>query len=1181
MADGTAEERPPGPPTPLSEEALETHQQGLASEDQAGNAKASTASDWYLEIQKAFNNLQDGTNERLNQFERRIKEIQGSESETASLPSEISDGFELEDDYRLGYEENTIPKVKDTDFEPFKNRFGDEDGKHCIEVLLAGSDLDDQIRHELGRRDGQHDKDYKRRVDYDDTDETIIQRVRIQSPALLWLLWKALGEGDAKYEWKGQNRTTFYRPFSWFVYVQAKMEDELKKLEDKWSDASNVEELQNETVQETVARLKQSLPTEETSSDAASSYQRPELIPSTSGKVPQTDHQSLARRTERGLLQEALLENYHTLLELQCYVEFVEKRIIPPTRRYDDPDKPEARMIRYQDLWLLFPPGELLVTSAKRRYHTSDSLPKEEIRIARCLGYEKPDATTNSGWAMPYYPACQTSRRSSAWVTFDLYCHTLGYNGEEFGRVDTFIRMGSFDGLMKVTSLQVFPLRFYEDQDEVRKILGTNGSAFKEALSACHMAYRGRSQPWSTASHSKATKDAEAKPKEDNREDTTTILRESIYIESDVIVDVKEAIQVSSNSDVPFSRGHPIQSPITRACQDSVEIVRWKDKKRTERLTTIQDRTQTGDAVAWSDANQFMDTYQFISPQKDPMLTPDDLLLLPNGIYAYALRERKFFKADVRYLRRLQTETDAFENLKIDPDNVRLVQAAVASHFQRKEVENHPKFVEMMDQDLIRGKGRGLVILLHGAPGVGKTATAEAVALKFDCPLFVITCGDLGFTPEGVESSLNEIFRLAHLWNCILLLDEADVFLSQRENNSLQRNALVSVFLRVLEYYNGILFLTTNRVGSLDEAFKSRVHLSLYYPALGVKQTQEIIRMNLARLRTIEKQRAEITGKPPLFIEEEDICSFSVDHYERHSANNGVGRWNGRQIRNAVQIAASLAWYDRKTSKDEGADQVAPVLGSRHFRTVESTMTLFEGYMVKTKGGDDAFMARERGDRYDQFTPQDPKGWGRAQTQASEPDPFGPFSSRGIGGYRPYQNTATAPQQPGWPQQQAKPNAPGPSSHHMTGSAYAGSPAQPYQQNMSQYPPQAQAHPGFGAQVQQHTPLTPSPSFSSVHPDRRPQMAPGGPGAQAYPATQMPPQAGPREPYGASRAMYDVEQELRASYQHEGSASLPAHQTSNDAFSSPGADVSHMSQGGMNPAQGQPSHWPGTQSALG
>ncbi|ORY62356.1 uncharacterized protein BCR38DRAFT_346458, partial [Pseudomassariella vexata] len=77
-------------------------------------------------------------------------------------------------------------------------------------------------------------------------------------------------------------------------------------------------------------------------------------------------------------------------------------------------------------------------------------------------------------------------------------------------------------------------------------------------------------------------------------------------------------------------------------------------------------------------------------------------------------------------------------------------------------------------------------------------------------------------------SSLNEMFCLANIWDCIPLLDEADIFLSRREKTDLKRHALVTLFLRVLEYYNGILFLTTDRVGTLDEAFKLRVHLSLW-----------------------------------------------------------------------------------------------------------------------------------------------------------------------------------------------------------------------------------------------------------------------------------------------------------------------------------------------------------------
>jgi AAA+ superfamily predicted ATPase len=116
----------------------------------------------------------------------------------------------------------------------------------------------------------------------------------------------------------------------------------------------------------------------------------------------------------------------------------------------------------------------------------------------------------------------------------------------------------------------------------------------------------------------------------------------------------------------------------------------------------------------------------------------------------------------------------------------------------------------------------------EGAPGVGKTCTAECIAELVKKPLYPITCGDLGSTAEDVEKGLKKHFMLASKWDCVMLLDEADVFLARRKPEDLHRNSIVSVFLRMLEYYKGLLFLTTNRVGSFDEAFKSRVHISLF-----------------------------------------------------------------------------------------------------------------------------------------------------------------------------------------------------------------------------------------------------------------------------------------------------------------------------------------------------------------
>ncbi|KAK8034124.1 hypothetical protein PG993_009119 [Apiospora rasikravindrae] len=994
MAEDATNGSGPVSQTPLSEEALANLQQGLAAEDQPGSTNV--VSERYLKLHEAHNKLHElhnDTNERLNQFERRLKKVESSRSRSrSSRASTVSDRSDLEDDYRLGYEENTIPEVRDSNFELFKNRFGDEDGKNCVEALIAGSNLDEQIRQELGRRDPDSENDHKRRLNYDDNEETIIHRVRIQSPAILWLLSKTLEETNSRYEWKGQNRTTFYRPFAWFIYVQEKMKDELRKLEDHWSSTPFHEDMQKETVEETIVRLQQSV-ADETAQEPVTVNRKPELTSDTKDEAQGIKHKSLARRTERTLLERALGENYHTLLELRCYTEFVEKRILPPTRRYQDPDKPEAQTIRYQDLWFLFPPGELVVASNSPVPSIGGAFTKTETQIGRCLRREKPDATRAYGWTQPYVN-CQTTRKPDpAFDTFDVFVSAIDYNGEEFGPVTRYITIDSFDGLREVTTLPVYPLRFHKERDELRKSFGENGSKFKKAIDSRHMAYLGWSCLWAADRGSRrvgAPDDDTPRPQQ--VDSTDTIMRNSTYIESDVIVDVKEAIRVSSDTSIDIVGARYTPIPDLRVFQETTEIIRWSDKKRTEKLSVVQDRTQTGDAVCYLEATRFAETHPFAKSQKDPTFTSDDLLLLPDRIYAYALRERKFFKADVRYLRPLQPDTDAFKSLKIDPEHIRIVQATVASHFQHKEMEvhkhdgprPHPWKRPWPCHSAARGSG-----------GVGKTATAEAVALKFQRPLFVITCGDLGFTPQGVESSLSEIFRLAHLWNCILLLDEADVFLSQRENNSLKRNALVSVFLRVLEYYNGILFLTTNRVGTLDEAFKSRVHLSLYYPALDKAQTQDIIRMNLDRLRTIEEQRAKITGRMPLFIEEKDICNFSAQHFEKHRGNDGAGRWNGRQIRNAVQIAASLAWYDRKTSTEPGADKAQPVLDSRHFRTVEATMTLFEGYMAKTKGGDGAFIAEQRGERYDRFSSPAANNRQGTQPQAVVPGPSNPPGAQG------------------------------------------------------------------------------------------------------------------------------------------------------------------------------------------
>jgi SpoVK/Ycf46/Vps4 family AAA+-type ATPase len=105
---------------------------------------------------------------------------------------------------------------------------------------------------------------------------------------------------------------------------------------------------------------------------------------------------------------------------------------------------------------------------------------------------------------------------------------------------------------------------------------------------------------------------------------------------------------------------------------------------------------------------------------------------------------------------------------------------------------------------------------------------------------------------EKLEEQLSRIFKIASQWNALLLLDEADVFLERRSPSDTSRNGLVTVFLRKLEYFEGILFLTTNRVSEFDDAILSRIHIMLKYNSLSKDERREIWKHFLEKAHTYQ-----------------------------------------------------------------------------------------------------------------------------------------------------------------------------------------------------------------------------------------------------------------------------------------------------------------------------------------
>ena len=318
-------------------------------------------------------------------------------------------------------------------------------------------------------------------------------------------------------------------------------------------------------------------------------------------------------------------------------------------------------------------------------------------------------------------------------------------------------------------------------------------------------------------------------------------------------------------------------------------------------------------------------------------------------------------------LRPIKPYVDGFNDLKLPKGHKAIVKSLVDNHFMNKGADAGDEDDER-ENDVVRGKGKGLILLLHGAPGVGKTSTAECVAEANGKMLFPITCGDLGTTAADVESELSEKFHLAELWNCVLLLDEADVFLAQRTKYDVKRNSLVSVFLRMLEYFTGILFLTTNRVGAFDEAFKSRIHISLYYPPLDWTQTDAIWRMHMRRLMERKAQKGVV-----LRVDETRILAFARKHYVLTKSKKA--NWNGRQIRNAFQTATALAEHEahdhksdrnKATSSEQATSRILE-LKVDHFDKVAWPSFEFDSYLSQTRAFTDTELAFQNAERTDHF----------------------------------------------------------------------------------------------------------------------------------------------------------------------------------------------------------------------
>lgn len=453
-----------------------------------------------------------------------------------------------------------------------------------------------------------------------------------------------------------------------------------------------------------------------------------------------------------------------TALEhMRVYVQFVEEKILPLCLQYREL-KSTRRTIRYEDIPFLFKPGGLVFY----RWSPQDgktlhrSAAQQVWRISECVPMDHPH------------------RHGRAPTSWTIYC--LDFYGEKIVTLWRKVRFEYFTGEKDITEFECFPLQFHPSHKSILEEQKAAGLMFKRAIgeNVQHLYYSG----WTFVTGILA---------ESLEDDKGSAINYPEYIESDVVIDFKETIRTfpkwQTDSDsyemeaYEWSYSHAEIRPWVYSDDPAASPVQCNEAMlvREDILYERQGRQYLSeDVFRKEDADLTEYTW------KD-----DDLALLPRRIFGYVLRERRFSRLDVTCIQWDNKQNKiTLDNIEMNDSHRKIIRSAVSSHFKAQQQEKTLN-ISTFNLDAIRGKGKGLTILLHGAPGVGKTATAEAVAIETNKPLFPITCGDLGTKPDVVDKTLRDIFRYAHQWECILLFDEADVFLTQRERSSLERNALV------------------------------------------------------------------------------------------------------------------------------------------------------------------------------------------------------------------------------------------------------------------------------------------------------------------------------------------------------------------------------------------------------
>ncbi|KAK3988891.1 ATP-dependent zinc metalloprotease YME1L1 [Cladorrhinum sp. PSN332] len=441
----------------------------------------------------------------------------------------------------------------------------------------------------------------------------------------------------------------------------------------------------------------------------------------------------------------------------------------------------------------------------------------------------------------------------------------VSFDGKRFHWESHQTCIDQFEGHKPITDLSAYPLEFHEDAEGVKKRFTARGKKMLDYQGLTYVSYSG------VAIH------AVGKNVQRHNVDGRVLIDVVGYNKHHLTKGAREDDDPRSKSRrIPITQSEsPKKKNVIVDADGTLETVNSEPTKHLDE----EDQEKNREAM-------------LALEEKEPHL----MYLMPL-IEGYALKNKLWVSFYVEDIKPMTWNEEAYDHLVYDEAQKDLVMSFVESHGQSKV-----RTVE----DVIAGKGQGLVILLSGPPGTGKTLTAEAVADRTKRPLFYLQAEDLGTNAAILGANVKRVFQMATEWDAVILLDEADVFMAERHPQDIARNELVSIFLRELEYFRGIIFLTTNLYSTIDSAFRSRVSLHLLFNSLTPEARMTIWQKFLSRALTNKGKGKDKEAANADQDEEGSVEALSEEDFKE------LGAWqlNGREIKTAVKMTRT--WCDHK-----------------------------------------------------------------------------------------------------------------------------------------------------------------------------------------------------------------------------------------------------------------------------